>query len=80
MLVLAAVAVTLYMVSQTGHARYIRDGLKIRIPLFGKIVRDLSVSRFCRVLGTLLRNGVPILRSLEIARDATGKCGIVRGN
>ena len=32
----------------------------------------LAVARFCRVLGTLLHNGVPILRSLEISRDATG--------
>ena len=30
------------------------------------------MARFCRVLGTLLRNGVPILKSLEISRDATG--------
>ena len=32
----------------------------------------LAVSRFCRVLGTLLHNGVPIIRSLQISRDATG--------
>ncbi|MCA9052947.1 MAG: type II secretion system F family protein, partial [Planctomycetaceae bacterium] len=28
--------------------------------------------RFCRILGTLLKNGVPILQSLKIAKDATG--------
>src|SRR5262249_34463977 len=32
----------------------------------------LAVARFCRVLGTLLHNGVPILRSLEISSAATG--------
>ncbi|MCA9081981.1 MAG: type II secretion system F family protein, partial [Planctomycetaceae bacterium] len=36
------------------------------------IVRNLATARFCRVLGTLLRNGVPILQSLRIAKDATG--------
>jgi type II secretory pathway component PulF len=30
------------------------------------------VSRFCRVLGTLLKNGVPILKSLEISGGAAG--------
>jgi type II secretory pathway component PulF len=30
------------------------------------------VARFCRVLGTLLKNDVPILKSLEISREATG--------
>jgi type II secretory pathway component PulF len=33
---------------------------------------SLAVARFCRVLGTLLHNGVPIVRSLEISADATG--------
>jgi type II secretory pathway component PulF len=38
----------------------------------GGIFLSLSVARFCRVLGTLLHNGVPILRSLEISSSATG--------
>ncbi len=71
-LVLAAIGGTLYVQSQTGRGRRIRDIFMIRMPLFGSIVRDLAISRFCRVLGTLLRNGVPILRSLEISRDAAG--------
>ena len=36
------------------------------------IYLSLAVSRFCRVLGTLLTNGVPIVRSLEISADSTG--------
>ena len=39
---------------------------------FGPIARNLAVARFCRILGTLLHNGVPILQSLKIAKDATG--------
>ena len=31
-----------------------------------------AISRFCRVLGTLLHNGVPLLKSLEISSDSTG--------
>jgi general secretion pathway protein F/type IV pilus assembly protein PilC len=38
----------------------------------GPIVRSLAISRFCRILGTLLKNGVPILPALRIAKDATG--------
>jgi general secretion pathway protein F/type IV pilus assembly protein PilC len=48
------------------------DRLRIKMPLFGTIFRNLAVARFCRVLGTLLKNGVPILKSLEISRQATG--------
>lgn len=48
------------------------DRLKLRLPLAGPIFLNLAVARFCRVLGTLLKNGVPILRSLKISSDATG--------
>ena len=40
--------------------------------LLGPVFLGLAVARFCRVLGTLLHNGVPIIRSLQISRDATG--------
>ncbi|QDT37943.1 type II secretion system F family protein [Stratiformator vulcanicus] len=48
------------------------DGFKLRAYGIGPIVKSLAISRFCRILGTLLNNGVPILRSLQIAKDATG--------
>ena len=52
--------------------RRLMDSVKLRVPLFGKIFQDLAVARFCRVLGTLLGNGVSILKGLEISRHATG--------
>jgi len=48
------------------------DRVKLKIPVLGPILMNLAVARFCRVLGTLLSNGVPILKSLEISRSATG--------
>jgi general secretion pathway protein F/type IV pilus assembly protein PilC len=48
------------------------DGLKLKLPMIGGVFKSLAVARFCRVFGTLLHNGVPILRSLDISRDATG--------
>jgi general secretion pathway protein F/type IV pilus assembly protein PilC len=50
----------------------ILDRIKLRIPLMGPILLNSAVSRFCRVLGTLLENGVPILRSLDISSQSTG--------
>jgi general secretion pathway protein F/type IV pilus assembly protein PilC len=46
--------------------------LRIRLPLVGPVFLGLAVARFCRVFGTLLHNGVPILRSLQISKDAAG--------
>ncbi|OHB77084.1 MAG: pilus assembly protein PilC [Planctomycetes bacterium RBG_16_64_10] len=56
----------------TAPAQRWRDMAKLRMPVAGKIYLNLAVARFCRVLGTLLRGGVPILRSLEISSSATG--------
>jgi general secretion pathway protein F/type IV pilus assembly protein PilC len=46
------------------------DVLKIKTPLLGPVLLNLAVARFCRVLGTLLNNGVTLLRALEISRHA----------
>ena len=48
------------------------DKWKLRLPIFGKIFLGSALSRFCRILGTLLQNGVPILRALEISAESTG--------
>ncbi len=57
---------------KTESGRRIADRLKLKIPILGPIFLSLAVGRFCRVLGTLLRNGVPILKALDISRDASG--------
>ncbi len=57
---------------KTPEGRYRFDFLKLKTPLIGPVFQSLAVARFCRVLGTLIRNGVPILRSLSISRDACG--------
>lgn len=59
-----------YFANDVGRLRY--DELRLKLIGVGQVVRSLAVARFCRVLGTLLRNGVPILSSLNIAKDATG--------
>ncbi|RIK80886.1 MAG: pilus assembly protein PilC [Planctomycetota bacterium] len=57
---------------RTDEGRLSSDQFKLRLPMVGRIYMSMAVSRFCRVLGTLLHNGVPILRSLEISSQATG--------
>ena len=57
---------------RTEAGRLFADRVKLNMPLAGKIFLGYAISRFCRVLGTLLRNGVPLLKSLEISSDSTG--------
>ncbi len=57
---------------QTEAGRLQYDSIRLKTWGVGPIVRSLAIARFCRILGTLLKNGVPILQSLRIAKDATG--------
>jgi general secretion pathway protein F/type IV pilus assembly protein PilC len=72
LLLVAGVGTWLYFQWQTPAGRRRADWIKIKLPMAGPIFLSFAVSRFCRVLGTLLQNGVPILKSLEISREATG--------
>jgi general secretion pathway protein F/type IV pilus assembly protein PilC len=69
---MVAVAVWVYNFVKTEEGRLLVDGWRLKIKGLGPIVRNLAIARFCRILGTLLRNGVPILQSLRIAKDAAG--------
>ena len=46
--------------------------MRLRLPVIGNVYLSFALSRFTRILGTLLRNGIPILQSLKIAKDSTG--------
>ena len=56
--------------SEAGRRRL--DRWRLKLPQAGTIYRNLAVARFCRVFGTLLAGGVPIVRSLKITSDSTG--------
>ena len=64
--------VGIYMLLQSESGKRLFDRFKLLMPMFGDIFRNLAVARFCRVLGTMLKNGVPILKSLEISSAAAG--------
>lgn len=48
------------------------DALSLKIPIFGDLNEKTAVARFCRVLGTLTRSGVPILNSMDIVGNTVG--------
>src|SRR5690606_2474997 len=61
-----------FRLTQTDEGRLTLDAWRLKAKGVGPIVKSLAIARFCRILGTLLKNGVPILQSLRIAKDATG--------
>jgi general secretion pathway protein F/type IV pilus assembly protein PilC len=67
---LAVFAYKRWSASQSGRLRL--DGWRIRLPVVGSIYLNYALSRFTRILGTLLKNGIPILQALRIAKDSAG--------
>ncbi|MET0263305.1 MAG: type II secretion system F family protein [Rariglobus sp.] len=60
----------------TPRGRRLKDLNLVRAPIFGSLVHKITLSRFCRTYATLMRSGVPILRTLEIVSAASNKVQI----
>jgi len=56
----------------TKAGRFSWDAFKLKVPVFGPLLLKLSISRFTRITGTLMRSGIPILKILDIASGSTG--------
>jgi type IV pilus assembly protein PilC len=48
------------------------DALKLRFPIFGKVVQKVAISRFARTFSVLSRTGVPVLQALDIVAETAG--------
>ena len=56
----------------TDGGRRVIDGVALKAPVIGAILRKIAVARFCRTLSTLLSSGVPILEGLNITAKTAG--------
>jgi type II secretory pathway component PulF len=59
-----------WFVSEQGRRYW--EGLILRAPVLGPLVAQFAMSRFCRMLGTLLGAGVPLINGLNVARRSIG--------
>ncbi|MFN8640296.1 MAG: type II secretion system inner membrane protein GspF [Candidatus Binatia bacterium] len=64
--VLAVIAVRVSTRTPAGRLRF--DGLVLRIPYFGKVLKKVALARFARTLSTLLLGGIPLLQALDIVK------------
>lgn len=69
---IAAAGVFIVQVRRTEQGKRIIDGLLLKMPIFGMILRKVAVAKFTRTLGTLVSSGVPILDGLEITAKTSG--------
>lgn len=73
--VVGAIVLFFYLIgrwAKSDSGRLAIDSFRLRVPGAGRISLNLAISRFSRILGTMLHNGIPILQALRIAKDSTG--------
>jgi type IV pilus assembly protein PilC len=72
---IAFVVITVFAIKflrRTPQGKLAWDGLMLKLPLMGPILRKIAVARFTRTLGTLITSGVPILEGLSITARTSG--------
>ncbi len=65
-----AIIALLWLRSEAGKT--LGSRILLRVPVMGRTMLMVSLTRFCRILGTMLASGVPIIQALSISRDAAG--------
>ncbi len=69
---LAAAVVAGWTLLRTSRGRERLDDWLVRLPVIGRVTRALATARITRVLGVLLQSHVPMLRAIELTREAAG--------
>ena len=54
------------------------DHFKLKVPVLGPLMLQLIMSRFCRITGTLIKSGVPILQILDLVSDSVGNAVVAK--
>ncbi|MCX7017933.1 MAG: type II secretion system F family protein [bacterium] len=65
-------------INQTKEGKYAFDRIKLKIPVFGMLIRKSSIVRFASTLATLITSGVPILQAIDIVRETSGNEVVTR--
>ncbi|MGA0868848.1 MAG: type II secretion system inner membrane protein GspF [Planctomycetota bacterium] len=63
---LAVILFQLFVNSEKGRLAW--DSFKLRVPVFGDLMRKQAVARFSTTFATLLRSGVPALQAIEVTK------------
>lgn len=66
---LLALVVGYKILARSDWGRHLIDGLKFKIPIFGKMIKKSIIARFSKTLGTLTKNGVVLVDALQIAGE-----------
>jgi type II secretory pathway component PulF len=69
-IVIAIFAVKRWVTSEEGRRKW--EAIVLKLPVVGPLLSQFAMARFCRMLGTLLGAGVPLVQALNVARKSIG--------
>ena len=72
-------AITAFLVNTNPAAHYRFDGIKLRLPYIGEILRKIILSRFASVFAMMYSSGITILDSIKATEDVVGNLVIKEG-
>jgi type IV pilus assembly protein PilC len=73
--IIGGIGIAVYIFKEyikTEKGRYYFDMFKFKFPVFGKLIKKATISRFTRTFGTLIESSVPILTALDIVKGSVG--------
>lgn len=70
--IIGAIAFIFRRFMKTERGKEVMHPIFLKLPVFGELIRKVSVARFTRTLGTMLSSGVPILEALAICAKTAG--------
>ena len=72
LLSLIALSGSLVVITRTNKGAYHWDRLRLKVPVFGTLMKKVCLARFSRTFSTLIRSGVPIMSTLDIVGHTAG--------
>ncbi|MGC8578630.1 MAG: type II secretion system F family protein [bacterium] len=69
---IAAIYFAIRSYYKTANGKLVIDGLLLKLPVFGELIRKNAVARFTRTLSTMISSGVPVMEGLEIVARTSG--------
>lgn len=69
---IVAIVVAVFLLKRwgkTSSGRFFFDNIYLHLPIMGKTLSRITVARFARTMGTLLRSGIPVLAALEVVEE-----------
>ena len=62
----------IFLISKTQRGGFIIDKIKLNLPVFGSLIDQSILNKFCKTFGILIGAGVPVLEGMALLKKVVG--------